>query len=54
MAETPIIEPVDKKIQAKFVKAEQTLMWLFEHGRMEDVCRILDNLKEEHDFAEKH
>ena len=54
MVLTPIIEPVDKKIQAQFVQAEQNLMWLAEHGRLSDVAMQLQTMRDDQEFAEKH
>jgi hypothetical protein len=54
MAATPIPEPVPKDIQAKYVQAEQDLMYLAEHGQLNVVSLLLAGLRRETEFQENH
>ena len=46
----PITEPIQKEFRDKFVKAEHDLMWLAEHGLLDNAAEVLYGLR---DFAEK-
>lgn len=52
MVLTPITEPVDKKTQSTFVRTEQNLMFLAEHGMLDEVDRTLQMMREAVEFGE--